>query len=218
MPTNAIAVARFSIADSVSAINLWHFTGLMESLYSWHALMDRMDRGPVHNPTAFLPPPDEQLMVSRADIGSPNLIGLLGHAADLIPTIKFLGLAAGVALAPFKFVKWYNDAKAAIINVRKVEEDLERARLENRLVQKSLRQFDTEPDPMPRTMRHRQAFSKDEFNYKELLSRQYTQWARDLIGPFATIKEVIVLGDDDELTPPSTSSASPSSPSSPPST
>lgn len=201
MHPNAIAVARFSIDDYVSARNLYRLIALVHDLYSWHVLMDRLDGGPIDSPAAFFPSHDEELSVNRVEIGTPNFIEVLGLAQPIIDSLAWLTSVGGVALTTVDVVKGYYEIRRTRAEVLNLERELERARQEDLLVQKPVAESVAQPNLLIRTQRHRASFSNEEFKSKESYLKYAEDLAIQLLGPFSSDVKITVFeyGDGVEL-------------------
>lgn len=190
---NSFAVARFALADRVSARDMYRFVALIENFYSWHVLLDHMDTELVAEPTSFLPDEAEELLVNSLEVGSPNHVDLMGLVQPLVDTLAWMGTVTGTSLTAVKIWNGYWKGRKARAEALKIELELEQARKENRLEDVQAEELARQPNLLTRTQQHKSAFTPEELQYKEEFLRYSASTAEELVPKFASAPMIIVF-------------------------
>jgi hypothetical protein len=185
MSVNSFALARFEVSERVSARNLYRFVALIENLYSWHVLLDHMSVERVVAPTQFLPSLDEELLVNRLEIGTPNFIELFGQVQPLLDSVAWLTKVAGGALTTIAVVKGVYEIRELRAKTLKAERELKLAKEEDRLTSVPASALIREPDLQERTRAQASSFTGQELAEKDYFLQYARATASELVPYFA---------------------------------
>jgi hypothetical protein len=192
-----LAIANFAIDHRVSARDLQRFVALIHDVYSWHVLIDHMDIEHVDNPTYFLPSSDEELLINRLEIGTPNFIELIGLVQPMIDSLAWLASISGSALTTIKIIKGFYEIREKRAAAIKLERELSNAKTEGRLIEREAQSIVRQPDLLIRTRIHAQHFSKEELHAKEEYLLYGKNLVLELVPKFASKPTIVVFDRGD---------------------
>jgi hypothetical protein len=147
-------------------------------------------------PLAFFHPPDEELLISHLEVGSPNLIEFIGQAQPLIDSLWWLASIGGATLKSINIVKGFYEVREKRATALKLERELALAREQDRLAAKSAAGLVHQPDLLTRTNQHAASFTEEQLRHKEAYLRHAQSLASELVPAFAREPKIVIFESD----------------------
>jgi hypothetical protein len=126
----ALGTLRIALAEQVSAHELQSALALLDRLYFDALWLREAELAPGNSfPMGIAPTPEQELWIQRLEIGTPNLIELLGQADVLVQLAGVLTTLLGVPVAASKAMKNVADFRKSWFEGNEVRQRyLDRAR------------------------------------------------------------------------------------------